>query len=109
MSVLFFILYQAYFLINWLGLALSLWYELSKHTKSTLLGSLGMAGIALAFLGRIVSGYVPGMYDVLMSGSIVLFLADRLIRKAICEPRGWRWWREGRLFQKTGGKNAGKT
>ena len=92
MSYVLFILYQAYHLINWLGLALSIWYELSKHTKLTLLGSLGMGGIALAFLGRIVSGYVPGIYDVLMSGSIVLFLADRLIRKAICEPRGWRWW-----------------
>lgn len=108
MSYVLLILYQAYHLINWLGLALSLWYELSKHTKSTLLGSLGMAGIALAFLGRIVSGYVPGMYDVLMSGSIVLFLADRLIRKAICEPRGWRLWREGLLFKKSGGEYAGK-
>ena len=92
MSHLLFILYQTYYIINWLGLFVCIWYEISKHTKLTLLGTLSVAGIAIAFLCRGLSGYVPGMYDVLMSGSIVVFLADRLIRKAICEPRGWRWW-----------------
>ena len=78
-----------YWLLCALGLAVCVWYEVSRYTKLTIFGSVAMMCISVSLLAEIGHQSQPSAIDVLMVFGIVLKLTDRLYRKAIAEPHGW--------------------
>ena len=73
------------------GAVVCCWYEVSKYTKLTLFGSLGLLSIGLALTMEALLMRTPDVVHWLLVLGIVMKLTDRIVRKAVCEPRGWQW------------------
>ena len=74
-----------------LGAGVCCWYEVSKYTKLTLFSSLGLLSIGLALTMEALLMRTPDVVHWLLVLGIVMKLTDRIVRKAVCEPRGWQW------------------
>ena len=71
------------------GAAVCCWYEVSKYTKLTLFSSMGLLSVGLALTLEALLMRTPDVLHLLLFFGIVSKLTDRVLRKAIFEPRGW--------------------
>lgn len=80
-----------YWFLCVVGAVVSVWYELSRYTKLTIFSTLGLAAVAIALAADALTLHEPDVIRVILVAGIVVKLTDRIVRKAVCEPRGWRW------------------
>ena len=71
------------------GAAVCCWYEVSKYTKLTLFSSMGLLSVGLALTLEALLMRTPDVVHWLLVFGIVSKLTDRILRKAVFEPRGW--------------------
>ena len=79
-----------YWILCALGVAVTVWYETSRYTKLTVMGTIAMLCISVVLFSEVALRASPSATDVVLVFGIVVKLLDRLVRKAIYEPRGWR-------------------
>ena len=72
-----------------LGAGVCCWYEISKYTRLTLFSSIGLLCIGLALCVEALLMRAPDAMHWLLVFGIVSKLTDRILRKAVFEPRGW--------------------
>lgn len=72
-----------------LGAGVCCWYEISKYTQLTLFSSIGLLCIGLALCLEALLMRTPDAVHWLLVFGIVSKLTDRVLRKAVFEPRGW--------------------
>lgn len=78
-----------YWILSALGVAVTVWYETSRYTKLTVMGTTAMLCISVVLFSEVAHRASPSATDVVLVFGIVVKLLDRLVRKAIYEPRGW--------------------
>lgn len=78
-----------YWILCALGVAVTVWYEASRYTKLTVMGSIAMLCISVVLFSEVAHRATPSATDVVLVFGVVVKLLDRLVRKAIYEPRGW--------------------
>ena len=78
-----------YWVLCALGVAVTVWYETSRYTKLTVMGTIAMLCISVVLFSEVAHRSTPSATDVVLVFGIVAKLLDRLVRKAIYEPRGW--------------------
>lgn len=78
-----------YWILCALGVAVTVWYETSRYTKLTVMGTISMLCISVVLFSEVAHRSTPSATDVVLVFGIVVKLLDRLVRKAIYEPRGW--------------------
>ena len=78
-----------YWILCALGVAVTVWYETSRYTKLTVMGSIAMLCVSVVLFSEVAHRSTPSATDVVLVFGIVVKLLDRLVRKAIYEPRGW--------------------
>ena len=78
-----------YWFLCVVGAVVSVWYELSRYTKLTIFSTLGLAAVAIALAADALTLHEPDVIRVILVAGIVVKLTDRIVRKAVCEPRGW--------------------
>ena len=78
-----------YWVLCALGVAVTVWYETSRYTKFTVMGTIAMLCISVVLFSEVAHRATPSATDVVLVFGVVVKLLDRLVRKAICEPRGW--------------------
>ena len=80
-----------YWILCALGVAVCVWYETSRHTKLTVMGTIAMLCISVVLFSEVARRSTPSATDVVLVFGIVVKLLDRLVRNAIYEPRGWNY------------------
>ncbi len=78
-----------YWILCALGVAVTAWYETSRYTKLTVMGTISMLCISVALFSEVARLSTPSATDVVLVFGVVVWLLDRLVRNAIYEPRGW--------------------
>lgn len=78
-----------YWILCALGVAVTVWYETSRYTKLTVMGSIAMLFISVVLFSEVARRATPSATEVVLVFGIVVKLLYILVRKAICEPRGW--------------------
>ena len=78
-----------YWILCALGVAVCVWYEVSRYTKLTAMCTIAMMCISVVLFSEVARRSTPSATDVVLVFGIVVKLLDRLVRKAIYEPRGW--------------------
>ena len=78
-----------YWILCALGVAVCVWYEVSRYTKLTVMGTVAMMCISVVLFSEVARRSTPSATDVVLVFGIVVKLLDRLHRKAIAEPHGW--------------------
>ena len=89
-----------YWILCAVGVAVTVWYETSRYTKLTVLGTISMLCISVVLFSEVARRATPSETDVVLVFGVVVRLLDRLMRNAIYEPRGWN---RHEIFK--GGKN----
>ena len=79
-----------YWILCALGVAVTVWYETSRYTKLTVMGTIAMLCISVVLFSEVARRTSPSATDVVFVFGVVVKLLDELVRKAIYEPRGWR-------------------
>ncbi len=80
-----------YWILCALGVAVTVWYETSRYTKLTVMGSIAMLCISVVLFSEVAHRASPSAADVVLVFGVVVRLLDRLVRNAIYEPRGWNY------------------
>lgn len=78
-----------YWILCALGVAVTVWYETSRYTKLTVLGTISLLCISVVLFSEVASRTSPSVTEVVLVFGVVVRLLDRLVREAIYEPRGW--------------------
>ena len=78
-----------YWILCALGVAVTVWYETSRYTKLTVMGTISILCISVVLFSEVARRATPSATDVVLVFGVVVRLLDRLVRKAIYEPRGW--------------------
>ena len=78
-----------YWILCALGVAVTVWYETSRYTKLTVMGTISMLCISVVLFSEVARLSTPSATDVVLVFGVVVRLLDRLVRNAIYEPRGW--------------------
>ena len=79
-----------YWILCAFGVAVTVWYETSRYTKLTVMGTIALLCISVALFSEVAQRSTPSATDVVLVFGVVVGLLDRLVRKAIYEPRGRR-------------------
>ena len=77
-----------YWILCALGVAVTVWYETSRYTKLTVMSTIALLCISVVLFAEVAHRTSPSATDVVLVFGVVVKLLDRLVRKAICEPRG---------------------
>lgn len=78
-----------YWILCSLGVAVTVWYETSRYTKLTVMGTIAILCISVVLFSEVARRASPSATDVVLVFGIVVKLLDTLVRKAIAEPHGW--------------------
>ena len=78
-----------YWILCALGVAVTVWYETSRYTKLTVMSTIALLCISVVLFAEVAHRTSPSATDVVLVFGVVVKLLDRLVRKAIYEPRGW--------------------
>lgn len=78
-----------YWILCALGVAVTVWYETSRYTKLTVMGTIALLCISVVLFSEVAHRTSPSATDVVFVFGVVVKLLDELVRKAIYEPRGW--------------------
>ena len=79
-----------YWILCAFGVAVTVWFETSRYTKLTVMGTISLLCISVALFSEVAQRSTPSATDVVLVFGVVVMLLDRLVRKAIYEPRGRR-------------------
>ena len=77
-----------YWILCALGVAVCVWYETSRYTKLTVMGTISLLCISVVLFSEVAQRSTPSATDVVLVFGVVVRLLDRLVRKAIYKPRG---------------------
>lgn len=78
-----------YWVLCALGVAVTVWYETSRYTKLSVMGTISMLCISVVLFSEVARRATPSATDVVLVFGVVVRLLDRLVRNAIYAPRGW--------------------